>query len=82
MPLEMAEWEDPQLYQAYRKLAQRAHTEEDWLVARQALPPARTRDCEWLWEYDYPTPIYTLSYRRAIKWLNFIVKRRKEEKSL
>jgi hypothetical protein len=82
MPLEMSEWEDPQLYQVYRKLFRRASTEEELLVARQALPPLWTRDREWLWEYTYPIPIYTLSYCRAIKWLNFVVKRREEEKSL
>jgi len=74
MPLEMSAGEDPQLYQAYRKLFRRASTEEELLVARQALPPLRTQDREWLWEYTYPTPFYTLSYQRHFKWLDFVVK--------
>jgi hypothetical protein len=82
MPLKMSKWEDPQLRQTWQKLFWRARTEEELLVTWQALPPLRTRDCEWLWEYSYPTPFYTLSYQRAIKWLDFIAKRRHEEKSL
>jgi hypothetical protein len=78
----MSEWQDPQLYQTYRKLFRRASTEEELLVSREALPPLHTWDCEWLWEYSDPTPIYTLLYQRAIKWLDFVVRRRHEEKSL
>jgi hypothetical protein len=50
----MSQGLDPQLYHTFRKLWRKAETEEDMMVARQALPPLRTPDHKFYWEYLYP----------------------------
>jgi hypothetical protein len=90
MPLKMSQGPDPQCYHAYRKLWRKAQrceedreSEEYMMVAQQALPPLRTPDQEFYWEYLYPGLVmFSRMLAEKDGWREFCQQQAEKERGL